>query len=587
MAKFNLKAKTVPQIMKFLGQVFPEFSAASTYKKGAFVIYNTMTDAGTATYCSVYRANSDLAAAAWNAANWTAVTDGNTLAEAINECLSGDVIAVEFAAATAYDAGEYVMHNGALYKAKVPHASGVAWSDANWEAVTVGDELERLDDVVHNFAPEYDATETYNDGDVVVYEDKLYTCNADGTTGAFNPSKWDESTVVEVIEGASVNLSAIAPTYAESGVAYTAGDYVIYNNTLYCAKENIAAPAGTFNPAKWDSTDVATELQDYTLRAKVAGEYNTGTTYKEGDLVFYNKELYYCKMDGTTGAWNAAKWTAVTLDDVFEGLRTSGINAPYYSEQAFVAGDLCTHGNKMYLCISSVSAGSPWDESKWQETTVSEQLKLKAALPTLAPTYNASTTYGVGDLVTYDGNLYKCKTAGTTGTFDPTKWDITTISAEVASAGADFSLIATPYATTGVSYAIGDYVLYNAKIYRATAAHAAPAGAWTGAGWTQVVGMDEVKMIAHNGAAAPMYNQSTTYTVGDVVTYGPDAKLYMCKTASTTGAWDGSKWECVNNDAVLNGFVESLAALLGVTVNGRSYNSVTHKVEYDLALSSL
>lgn len=40
---------------------------------------------------------------------------------------------------------------------------------------------------------------------------------------------------------------------------------------------------------------------------------------------------------------------------------------------------------------------------------------------------------------------------------------------------------------------------------------------------------------------APVFSTSSTYAVGDVVLY--DNKIYKCTTAVTTaGAWDGSKW---------------------------------------------
>lgn len=48
---------------------------------------------------------------------------------------------------------------------------------------------------------------------------------------------------------------------------------------------------------------------------------------------------------------------------------------------------------------------------------------LNQLLANFAPTYDDTETYSVGDVRTYNGQLYKCETAVSTAeTFDPTKW---------------------------------------------------------------------------------------------------------------------------------------------------------------------
>lgn len=49
----------------------------------------------------------------------------------------------------------------------------------------------------------------------------------------------------------------------------------------------------------------------------------------------------------------------------------------------------------------------------------------------LAPTYDSTTIYNTSDLVVYNGALYVCKADNTTGTWDDTKWDTTTIAESV------------------------------------------------------------------------------------------------------------------------------------------------------------
>lgn len=50
-----------------------------------------------------------------------------------------------------------------------------------------------------NVADEYDDTHTYNKGDVTIYDNTLYICNTNNTTGTFDPSKWTATTIDNVI----------------------------------------------------------------------------------------------------------------------------------------------------------------------------------------------------------------------------------------------------------------------------------------------------------------------------------------------------------------------------------------------------
>ena len=86
----------------------------------------------------------------------------------------------------------------------------------------------------------------------------------------------------------------------------------------------------------------------------------------------------------------------------------------------------------------------------------------------IAPMYDDTATYDVGDIVTYESNLYKCITAiSTAETFDPTKWEATTASEDILTLqnvqGYD------EYDETQ-TYAVGDYTIYNNIVYECTTA---------------------------------------------------------------------------------------------------------------------
>lgn len=50
-----------------------------------------------------------------------------------------------------------------------------------------------------NVADEYDDTQTYDKGDVVIYKNTLYVCTTNNTTGTWDASKWTATTVQSLI----------------------------------------------------------------------------------------------------------------------------------------------------------------------------------------------------------------------------------------------------------------------------------------------------------------------------------------------------------------------------------------------------
>lgn len=55
----------------------------------------------------------------------------------------------------------------------------------------------------------YDTTATYNTGDYVIYNNKLYICNTDNTTGAWDPLKWDEVNIGEQLQSLQDQIDSI------------------------------------------------------------------------------------------------------------------------------------------------------------------------------------------------------------------------------------------------------------------------------------------------------------------------------------------------------------------------------------------
>ena len=77
-------------------------------------------------------------------------------------------------------------------------------------------------------------------------------------------------------------------------------------------------PAGT-DPASITPMNQNFTMIDTYLKASLnlmAADYDATETYNTGDIVAHDNGLYQCNDDSVTGAWNSAKWDAVTLGEV-------------------------------------------------------------------------------------------------------------------------------------------------------------------------------------------------------------------------------------------------------------------------------
>lgn len=68
--------------------------------------------------------------------------------------------------------------------------------------IDIDDITNRIDAVAAMISGEFDATEAYSTGDVVIYEDALYKFNTDHAAGAWDVTEVDEVTVIDLISAA-------------------------------------------------------------------------------------------------------------------------------------------------------------------------------------------------------------------------------------------------------------------------------------------------------------------------------------------------------------------------------------------------
>lgn len=336
---------------------------------------------------------------------------------------------------------------------------------------------------------EYDESDTYDEGDTCMHDGKWYTCNtAISTAEAWDPDHWTAQTVKEVmteIDASKLDSTSAAPAF-DPTQSYSVNEYVTYNGALYVCTTAHAAAA--WNPAHFTLTNMVTP--DATLDVTSAGALRVVAA--DGEILW--QQGY--KLDSTS-----ATTPAVTLSNESVNYYASPANSP----------------DDVVLTLPAITTNPPKVSDFILEVSNPALTKVYGDGTTTVAAYDSASTYAVDDMVSYNGSVWKCNTASTTGTWDPTYWDYV----------AEYIL----QYSTSTTYAVGARVLHTdssvVKIYSCNTANTT--GTWADAKWNLV------------GYYIPTYNSASTYAQGAKVIYGDG--LYSCNTAGTTGTWDASKWD--------------------------------------------
>lgn len=251
------------------------------------------------------------------------------------------------------------------------------------------------------------------------------------TSDTYLPSEM-AGAIRAIPSGGGVNDSIIANEY-DSTSTYSIGDYVIYNSNLYICTTDISSPEEWDN-THWSQTAIDSELNQIkgniednsnsisNLYDDIADEFSTSATYSVGDYVIYNNNLYKCTTAVTVaGAWTGStNWTqtqvvdefgsggggATTLDGLTDVTITSATNgqvltydttsgkwinsngggsgtptsiiAPNYDSTAtYSVGDYCIESNTLYICIMAINTPEAFDNTKWLSVNIGEELEDK------------------------------------------------------------------------------------------------------------------------------------------------------------------------------------------------------------------
>lgn len=79
------------------------------------------------------------------------------------------------------------------------------------DVAAINNNMDKIDDIMHSsqvsLAPAYDQNETYNTGDVVMYEFLMYECLEDNVTGVWDATKWQRTTAGQHGGGSNVEIT--------------------------------------------------------------------------------------------------------------------------------------------------------------------------------------------------------------------------------------------------------------------------------------------------------------------------------------------------------------------------------------------
>lgn len=120
--------------------------------------------------------------------------------------------------------------------------------------------------------------------------------------------------------------------------------------------------------------------QESAIDTDIAPVFKSTSTYNPGDLVYYRNKLYKCTTQHT-GAWAAGDFTAT---DVSTALNTAAgtlndikadyvdIAPPFDSTASYVAGDLVEYQGIIYRCTNDHSGD--WDADDFSATTIAAEI---------------------------------------------------------------------------------------------------------------------------------------------------------------------------------------------------------------------
>ena len=226
-----------------------------------------------------------------------------------------------------------------------------------------------------------------------------------------------------------------------------------------------------------DQKDAATNERIDTVNTQLASSFFfkgsstyaslpvSGNTINDTYYVTDNDKQCWYSWDGTS--WIQSSMSQADYAGLIAQLKAD-MSSEFSQQKTYDVGDFCLYGadGKLYVCKTAITTtGAAWDSTKWDEVAFADAISDLILATDTQPTSTANKIWLDTDEV-------------------PDTVEVVTVD--------DLSEIVTDEFDQASAYSTGDYVMYDAKLYKANTASAANDG-WVSTRWQEITVMNEMK----------------------------------------------------------------------------------------------
>jgi hypothetical protein len=245
------------------------------------------------------------------------------------------------------------------------------------------------------------------------------------------------------------------------------------------------------------------------IRYTWRNQWTNGTAYNRDDVVSYGGSSWVCFRQHTATAFAADQTFVANPNDTDPTpawrKMTDGyaFRNDWLPSTLYNSGDIVINGGNLYLCVTSYTSSGNFDSgiANWTLYSVGSTFKQD---------WTQNTRYGIGDVLRYNGIVYRCVVGHTAASTengleqDQDKWQVFFEGVEYRGTWA-----------TGTRYMVNDLVKFGGTVFRCKQAHT------PGSDSTLNFDQEEFWEIEFLGFQySAQWNNTTVYQVGDLVRHG-------------------------------------------------------------------
>ena len=348
--------------------------------------------------------------------------------------------------------------------------------------------------------------------DIVKYGGNTYVCIANHT------SPNNENIFYTSPATYTTNWQLHGESFYYKGAYANSTWYKLNDLVSYGGKQYRVTTAHTSSSAVLDQS----KFEQYSDGITFRGDYASSTQYRLNDLVKYGGRTYRVTTEHTSASGGDINIDLSKFTLYSEGLAFLG---DWTTTQYYRLDDIVKFGSYQYRCTTAHTSGATADDFAQANFSIySEGLQFEDS-------YNASTVYSKGDVVTYGGYSYvyvAAEEASGQTPADNATWDVVTT-----------GFNATGVYVHGTAYKTGDTVQYGGNSYVAilNGTNQYPADA------DGTVNSTYWKTVVEGFKWRGTYDAATTYNVGDVVRYSSNSYIQLKdRQVNVTPGSDATVW---------------------------------------------